>query len=295
MEKRVRLPEPAGCPGCCSRRSWRSSLVFFFWPAGQALYQSCCSRTRSALELEFVGLENFQRLFERPDLPRVVQDHRGVLGCWWPVWACRSSLLLAVMADRVVRGAGGLQDAADLALRGGAGRRRRAVAVHVRAVDRHRQPTALRGVGIDWNHLLNGNHAMTLIVMAAVWKQISLQLPVLPGRPAVDPEVADRGRRHRRRRAVAALLDDQSSRCCRRPPSSCWSINVVYAFFDTFAIVDAATAGRPRQGHRDPGLQGLQRRLQGARPGRLGGAVGGADGDRDRAHGGAVPLRREDA
>jgi sn-glycerol 3-phosphate transport system permease protein len=57
-------------------------------------------------------------------------------------------------------------------------------------------------------------------------------------------------------------------------------INIVYAFFDTFAIVDAATSGGPGQGHRDPGLQGLLRRLQGHGPRRFGGAVGGADGDR---------------
>jgi sn-glycerol 3-phosphate transport system permease protein len=82
------------------------------------------------------------------------------------------SLLLAVFADRVVKAAPGLQDAADLALRGGAGGGRRAVAVHVCALDR-RGGVLLRAVGFDWNHLLNGNHAMTLIVMAAVWKQIS--------------------------------------------------------------------------------------------------------------------------
>ena len=69
-------------------------------------------------------------------------------------------------------------------------------------------------------------------------------------------------------------------------------INMVYAFFDTFAIIDATTQGG-RARHRHPGLQGVLRRLQGAGSGRLGRAVGGVDGDRHRAHGGAVPLCRE--
>jgi sn-glycerol 3-phosphate transport system permease protein len=99
-----------------------------------------------------------------------------------------------------------------------------------------------------------------------------LQLPVLPGRAAEHPQEPDRGRRHRRRRPLAALLDHQFPLLS---PTTFFLlvINIVYAFFDTFAIVDAATSGRPGQGHRDPGLQGLLRRLQGAGPGRLGGAV----------------------
>ena len=133
---------------------------------------------------------------------------------------------------------------------------------------------------------------MTLIVVAAVWKQISYNfLFFLAGLQSIPKSLIE-----------AAAIDGAG------PWRRFWTvqfpllspttffllvINIVYAFFDTFAIVDAATGGGPGQGHRDPGLQGLLRRLQGAGPGRLGGAVGGADGDRHRAHGGAVPLRRE--
>ena len=77
-------------------------------------------------------------------------------------------------------------------------------------------------IGFDWNHLLNGNHAMALIVMAAIWKQISYNFLFFLAGLQSHPAVADRGRRHRRRRALAALLDHRSSRCCRPPPSSCW-------------------------------------------------------------------------
>jgi hypothetical protein len=61
-----------------------------------------------------------------------------------------------------------------------------------------------------------------------------LQLPVLPRRLAIDPEIADRGGRDRRRRAGPPVLDDRVSACCRRRRSSCSSVNIVFAFFETF-------------------------------------------------------------
>ncbi len=104
----------------------------------------------------------------------------------------------------------------------------------------------LRALGVDWNYLLNGDQALMLIVDRRRVEADQLQLPVLPRRPAGDPEVADRGRGHRR----------------RRPGARFWTIvfpllsptaffllvvNIVYAFFDTFAIVDASTQGGPGQ------------------------------------------------
>ena len=104
---------------------------------------------------------------------------------------------------------------------------------------------------------------MTLIVMAAVWKQISYNfLFFLAGLQSIPKSLIE-----------AAAIDGA------RPWRRFWTIvfpllspttffllviNIVYAFFDTFGIIDAATAGRPGQGHRDPRLQGLLRRLQGA-------------------------------
>ena len=103
---------------------------------------------------------------------------------------------------------------------------------------------ALRALGFDWNHLLNGNHAMALIVMAAVWKQISYNfLFFLAGLQSIPKSLIE-----------AAAIDGAG------PWRRFWSIvfpllspttffllviNVVYAFFDTFAIVDAATHGGP--------------------------------------------------
>ena len=81
---------------------------------------------------------------------------------------------------------------------------------------------ALRRCGVEWNHLLNGDQAMALVVMAAVWKQISYNFLFFLAGLQIDPEVADRGRGDRRGTAVAPFLDRSCSRCCRRPPSSCW-------------------------------------------------------------------------
>jgi len=103
---------------------------------------------------------------------------------------------------------------------------------------------ALQSMGMEWNHLLNANHAMALIVMAAVWKQISYNfLFFLAGLQSIPTSLIE-----------AATIDGAS------PWRRFWTIvfpllspttffllvlNVIYAFFDTFAIVDAATHGGP--------------------------------------------------
>jgi sn-glycerol 3-phosphate transport system permease protein len=103
---------------------------------------------------------------------------------------------------------------------------------------------ALRALGIEWNHLLNSSHAMALIVMASIWKQISYNfLFFLAGLQSIPKSLIE-----------AAAIDGA------RPWRRFWTIvfpllspttffllviNIVYAFFDTFAIVDAATQGGP--------------------------------------------------
>jgi sn-glycerol 3-phosphate transport system permease protein len=102
----------------------------------------------------------------------------------------------------------------------------------------------LRSVGIEWNHLLDSGHAMTLIVVAAVWKQISYNfLFFLAGLQSIPKSLLE-----------SAAIDGAS------PWHRFWTIvfpllspttffllviNVVYAFFDTFGIVDATTQGGP--------------------------------------------------
>ena len=148
------------------------------------------------------------------------------------------------MADRQIRGAMAYKTLADLALCRGAGRRRRAVAVHVPALARHRWRRGCAAIGIDWNPLLNGNHAMALVVMAAAWKQISYNfLFFLAGLQSIPQSVIE-----------AAAIDGA------RPARRFWTIifpllspttffllvvNIIYVFFDTFGIIDAVTGGGP--------------------------------------------------
>ncbi len=217
-------------------------LVFFFWPAGQALYQSVLQQDAFGTTTEFVGMQNFQRLWDDETYLASFKTTAVfsvlVAGCGLSI-----ALLLAVMADRVVRGAAIYKTlliwpyAVAPAVAGVLWLFMFAPSVGIVSY-------ALRAMGFDWNHLLNGTHAMALIVMAAVWKQISYNfLFFLAGLQSIPKSLIE-----------AAAIDGA------RPWRRFWTIvfplltpttffllviNIVYAFFDTFAIVDAATNGGP--------------------------------------------------
>jgi sn-glycerol 3-phosphate transport system permease protein len=217
--------------------------VFFFWPASQALLQSVQSQDAFGTSaVQWVGLENFQRLW---DDPAYVESFKttAVFSVLVAVIGISLSLMLAVFADRIVRGAMGYKTLLILPY---------AVAPAVAAVlwvfmfspSLGVIAYALGHLGYDWNHLLNGRQAMGLIVMAAVWKQISYNfLFFLAGLQSIPKSLIE-----------AAAIDGA------HPWRRFWTIqfpllspttffllviNVVYAFFDTFAIVDAATQGGP--------------------------------------------------
>jgi sn-glycerol 3-phosphate transport system permease protein len=216
--------------------------VFFFWPAGQALYQSLLQQDAFGTSVEFVGLENFERLFSDATYLASFQT-TAVFSVLVAGIGLSIALLLAVMADRVLQGATIYKTLLIWPY---------AVAPAVAAVlwlFMFATPMgvlsyALRAAGVEWNHLLNGNHAMALIVMAAVWKQISYNfLFFLAGLQSIPKSLIE-----------AAAIDGA------RPWRRFWTIvfpllspttffllviNVVYAFFDTFAIVDASTQGGP--------------------------------------------------
>ena len=217
-------------------------LVFFFWPAAQALLQSLQQQDPFGTSIEFVGFDNFRQLF---DDPSYVESFKTT--AFFSVLVAgigiSLSLMLAVFADRIVRGATFYKTMLILPY---------AVAPAVAAVlwvfmfspSLGVVAYALGKVGIDWNHLLDSGHAMTLIVMASVWKQISYNfLFFLAGLQSIPKSLIE-----------AAAIDGA------RPWRRFWTvqfpllspttffllvINVVYAFFDTFAIVDAATQGGP--------------------------------------------------
>ncbi len=217
-------------------------LVFFFWPAAQALYWSVLQQDAFGTSTEFVGLENFERLW----------NDETYLASFWTTalfsvlvaaLGLSLSLLLAVMADRVVRGATVYKTlliwpyAVAAAVAGVLWLFMFAPSVGIVSY-------ALRAFGFEWNHLLDGGHAMALIVMAAVWKQISYNfLFFLAGLQSIPRSLIE-----------AAAIDGAG------PWRRFWSIvfpllspvtffllviNIVYAFFDTFAIVDTATQGGP--------------------------------------------------
>ena len=217
-------------------------LVFFFWPAGQALYQSVLMQDAFGTSTEFVGLENFRRLWSDETYVASFQT-TAVFSVLVAVSGLSIALLLAVMADRVVKGAMVYKTlliwpyAVAPAVAGVLWLFMFAPSVGIVSY-------WLRQLGLEWNHLLNGKHAMALIVMAAVWKQISYNfLFFLAGLQSIPKSLIE-----------AAAIDGAT------PWRRFWTIvfpllspttffllviNIVYAFFETFAIVDAATHGGP--------------------------------------------------
>ena len=217
-------------------------LVFFFWPAGQALYQSVMLEDAFGMSTQFVGAENFTRLFA-DDTYLGSFKTTAVFSVLVAGTGLTVSLLLAVMADRVVKGTTLYRTFLILPY---------AVAPAVAGVlflflfapSLGVVSFALRKFGFEWNHLLNGTHAMLLIVMAAVWKQISYNfLFFLAGLQSIPKSLIE-----------AAAIDGAG------PWRRFWTvqfpllspttffllvINVIYAFFETFAIVDASTQGGP--------------------------------------------------
>lgn len=241
MEKRVRF-KSTWLPWVLIAPQMAVVLVFFFWPAGQALYQSVLTQDPFGGSTEFVGLENFERLFGDETYLASFQT-TATFSLLVAVCGLGISLLLAVMANRVLRGSGVYKTLLIWPY---------AVAPVVAGIlwlFMFASPMGviafwLRAVGIDWNHLLNSNHAMTLIVVAAVWKQVSYNfLFFLAGLQSIPKSLIE-----------AAAIDGAS------PWHRFWTIvfpllspttffllviNVVYAFFDTFGIVDATTRGGP--------------------------------------------------
>jgi sn-glycerol 3-phosphate transport system permease protein len=216
--------------------------VFFFWPAAQALLQSFQQQDAFGTSVQWVGLENFQNLWKDDSYLASFQT-TALFSVLVAFFGIALSLLLAVFADRVVRGVLVYRTlliwpyAVAPAVAGVVWLFLFSPSIGIIAY-------WLREAGFDWNSLLNSRHAMALIVMAAVWKQISYNfLFFVAGLQSIPRSLIE-----------AAAIDGAG------PWRRFWTIqfpllspttffllviNVVYAFFDTFAIVDAATKGGP--------------------------------------------------
>ena len=218
------------------------TLVFFFWPASQALYQSTLREDPFGLRSAFIGLGNFKKVLADPNYINSVEVTAVFSGCT-AILALAAALLLAVMADRVVRGRGLYRTLLIWPY---------AVAPAVAGMLWLFlfNPTLgtfaylLRDAGINWDPLLNGPQAMTLVIGAAAWKQISYNfLFFLAGLQSIPASIIE-----------AAAIDGAG------PAKRFWTIvfpliaptsffllviNIVYAFFDTFGIIHAVTGGGP--------------------------------------------------
>ena len=241
VEKRVRF-KSAWLPWFLLAPQLVVILVFFFWPAGQALVQSLQQQDAFGSSVEWVGLANFQRLWN-DDSYLASFNTTAQFSALVAVLGLSIALTLAVFADRVVRGATLYKTlliwpyAVAPAVAG-------VLWLFMFAPSIGIVSYALRGCGFEWNSLLNSRDAMALVVMAAVWKQISYNfLFFLAGLQSIPKSLIE-----------AASIDGAG------PWRRFWSIvfplltpttffllviNVVYAFFDTFAIIDTVTQGGP--------------------------------------------------
>jgi sn-glycerol 3-phosphate transport system permease protein len=218
------------------------TFVFFFWPAGQAILQSVQRGDAFGLSTRFAGFENFTTVLADPSYIASVEV-TSVFGLAVAFLALAPGLLLAVMADKVVRGAGFYKTVLLLPY---------AVAPAIAGVlwlflfnpSVGIVAAVLRRAGLEWNYLLNGPQALLLVVFASAWKQISYNflfflagLQAIP-KALVEAAAIDGAGAHRRFwRIVFPLL----------APTSFFLlvVNIVYAFFDTFGIIHNVTQGGP--------------------------------------------------
>jgi sn-glycerol 3-phosphate transport system permease protein len=241
MERRVTFPQK-GLPYLLVLPQLAVTLVFFFWPGAQAVYMSLLQQDPFGASVRFVGLENFALVFA----------DEGYLAAFWrtlffsfavTVLAMVPALWLAVMADRVIKGATFYTTAMLIPY---------AIAPAVAGVLWlfMFNPSIgvlawwLKALGADWNPTLDGSDAMLLVILASAWKQVAYNfLFFLAGLQAIPKSLLE-----------AAAIDGA------RPARRFWTIvfpllspttffllvvGLVYAFFDTFGVISAVTQGGP--------------------------------------------------
>ena len=243
MEKRT-VFRGHGLPWLLLAPQLAITLVFFLWPASQALWQALFVEDAFGLGKQFVGLDNLAALLHDPDYRNALRVTAvfslGVTGL-----SLGFALVLAAMADHVGRGS---------------------LAYRTLLIWPYAVAPAIAGMlwlfmfnpsvgivawllgraGIGWNHQLNGGQAMLLVVVAAAWKQVSYNfLFLLAGMQAVPRALVEAG-------AIDGAGPVRRFRTIVLPLISptlffLLVVNVVYAFFDTFGVIHAVTAGGPAQ------------------------------------------------
>lgn len=218
------------------------TIIFFIWPAAQALFQSFLLEDAFGLKTQFVWFENFTALFGDP----LYLDSFSVtliFSAATTALAMSSALLFAVMADRIIRAATTYKTfliwpyAVAPAIAG-------ALWFFVFNPSIGIGAYTLKALGYDWNHQLNGGDALVMVIVAGAWKQVSYNfLFFLAGLQAIPRSLIE-----------AAAIDGA------RPMKRFWTvvfpllspttffllvINLVFSFFESFGIVHATTAGGP--------------------------------------------------
>jgi len=218
------------------------TLVFFFWPAGQALVQSVLIEDAFGLKTSFAGLANFERVFADESYLKSLRT-TAIFTAASCLLSMSVALLLAVMADRIIRGAGAYKTlliwpyAVAPALAGVLWGFMFNPTIGVVAY-------VLQAFGINWNYHVDGDQALFLVTLAAAWKQVSYNfIFFLAGLAAIPRSVIE-----------AAAIDGAG------PAKRFWTIvfpllspttffllvlNIVHLFFDSFGIVHALTSGGP--------------------------------------------------
>jgi sn-glycerol 3-phosphate transport system permease protein len=218
------------------------TLIFFYWPASQAVWQSFLREDAFGLSSEFVGLENYQALLAQQEYYAAIATTL-IFSTLVTLLSLVVALLFATQADKNLKAAPAYKTLLIWPY---------AVAPAIAGVLWFFMfhPTLgtlsrpLRVAGIDWNPMLNGAHAMILVVIAAVWKQISYNfLFFLAGLQSIPKSVIEAGAidgagpMRRFWTLIFPLLS----------PTTFFLlvVNIVYVFFETFGIIDAVTGGGP--------------------------------------------------
>jgi sn-glycerol 3-phosphate transport system permease protein len=220
------------------------SFMFFFYPSGQAIWNSLFLPDPFGLKTEYVGLDNFRFLLT--DSYYLASFKTTIIfSTAVSVSSMAIGLYLAALADRLIKGAGVYQTLLIWPY---------AIAPAIAGVlwlflfngNIGLISYYLQGIGYDWNHTLDGDQAMFLVVLASSWGRISYNfLFFLAGLQAIPKSIIE-----------AAAIDGASF--WRRfltivipllSPITFFLlvVNIVYAFFDTFGIVHTITSGGPEQ------------------------------------------------
>ena len=218
------------------------SFVFFFYPSGQAIWNSLFLPDPFGLKTEFVGLDNFRFLLSDPYYLASFKT-TIIFSTAVSVSSMGIGLYLAALADRLIKGAGVYQTLLIWPY---------AIAPAIAGVlwlflfngNIGLVSYYLKALGYEWNHTLKGDQAMFLVILASSWGRISYNfLFFLAGLQAIPKSIIE-----------AAAIDGASF--WKRFGSIVLPllspitffllvVNIVYAFFDTFGIIDTTTIGAP--------------------------------------------------